>query len=194
MSTIHQFNHEDRFTQDHGVFAVSNQVRAFLAGSNVDSADYDFTVDTQRTSDAPAMVAHDGFSETQRSAHSEAPNRVEVQGAPRQILIVDDNEDSAEAMAFLLQRFGHEVSVVFSGEASIEHLARGQVDVVLLDLSLPDMHGTTVAERMRSSGFSGKLIAVSGYSEPAMKERCARAGMDHFMVKPCSAEALRKLL
>lgn len=112
----------------------------------------------------------------------------------RQILVVDDNEDSAEAMALMLQCSGYEVTVALSGQASLEELGRAPVDAVLLDLSLPDMHGTAVAERMRAGGFSGKLIAVSGYSDPSTKERCARAGVDHFMVKPCSIRALRSVL
>jgi CheY-like chemotaxis protein len=122
-----------------------------------------------------------------------APGDVDVQRKPVQILIVDDNQDSAEAMALMLECFGHEVSMAFSGEASLIELERRDVDVVLLDLSLPDMHGTAVAQRMRASGFEGKVIAVSGYSDASTKERCSRAGMDHFLVKPCSIQALRAL-
>lgn len=114
--------------------------------------------------------------------------------AVRQILIVDDNQDSAEAMAMMLEYLGYEVSVAFSGQASLDELERRTVDVVLLDLGLPDMHGTAVAEQMRSRGFAGKVIAFSGNSELSMKERCGRAGMDHFVVKPCSMESLRALL
>jgi len=117
-----------------------------------------------------------------------------VQPALRRVLIVDDNEDSAEAMAMLLERFGFQVSTAFSGESALEQQQQTQFDIVLLDLTLPDMHGTAVAERMRSAGFTGKLVAVSGNSEPAMKDRCLRAGMDQFMVKPCSADALRRLV
>lgn len=117
-----------------------------------------------------------------------------AEAAPRRVLIVDDNEDSAEAMAMLLERFGFQVSTAFSGESALEQQQRMQFDIVLLDLTLPDMHGTVVAERMRSAGFAGKLVAVSGNSEPAMKDRCTRAGMDQFMVKPCSADALRRLI
>lgn len=112
----------------------------------------------------------------------------------RRILVVDDNQDSAEAMAMLLERFGYEVSVAFSGEDSMALLQPTPPDVVLLDLELPDMHGTQVAERMRASGFSGKVIALSGHSERAVKERCARAGIDHFVTKPCSVQELRTLL
>jgi CheY-like chemotaxis protein len=112
----------------------------------------------------------------------------------RRILVVDDNQDSAEAMALLLERFGYEVSVAFSGEGSMALLQPTPPDVVLLDLELPDMHGTQVAERMRASGFSGKVIALSGHSERAVKDRCARAGIDHFVTKPCSVQELRTLL
>jgi two-component system, sensor histidine kinase and response regulator len=117
-----------------------------------------------------------------------------IKSHARRILVVDDNQDSAEAMAMLLERFGYEVSVAFSGEDSMALLQPTPPDVVLLDLELPDMHGTQVAERMRASGFSGKVIALSGHSERAVKERCARAGIDHFVTKPCSVQELRTLL
>lgn len=112
-------------------------------------------------------------------------------GAPARVLVVDDNQDSAEAIALLLQRFGHEVTVAFSGESCIELLGAAQPEVVLLDLELPDMHGTQVAQRMRASGYSGKVIALSGHSDPSVKERCMRVGIDHFVTKPCSVQDLR---
>lgn len=123
-----------------------------------------------------------------------APKGIDVASNPLRVLVVDDNEDSAEALALMLQCFGHDAQVAHCGESAMAELQRGQFDVVLLDLSLPDMHGTAVAERMRASGFAGKLIAVSGYSDTSVKERCSRAGMDHFIVKPCSLNALRTLL
>jgi osomolarity two-component system sensor histidine kinase SLN1 len=60
-----------------------------------------------------------------------------------------------------------------------------------LDLELPDMHGTQVAQRMRAGGYSGKMIALSGHSDPSVKERCFKSGIDHFVTKPCSVQDLR---
>lgn len=112
-------------------------------------------------------------------------------GTPTRILVVDDNQDSAEALALLLQRFGHEVTVAFSGETSLELMDASRPEVVLLDLELPDMHGTQVAQRMRAGGYSGKMIALSGHSDPSVKERCFKSGIDHFVTKPCSVQDLR---
>ncbi len=113
---------------------------------------------------------------------------------PRRVLVVDDNEDSAEAMALLLQRFGHDVTVAFSGSRSIELMGPTQPEIVFLDLELPDMHGTQVAQLMRANGFLGKVVALSGHSEHSIKERCAKAGIDHFLCKPCSVQDLRMLM
>jgi CheY-like chemotaxis protein len=137
-----------------------------------------------------------------REEPSGVANRVERErkggtgDIPRRVLVVDDNEDSAEAMALLLQRFGHDVTVAFSGSSSIELMGMGptQPEIVFLDLELPDMHGTQVAQLMRANGFSGKVIALSGHSEHSIKERCAKAGIDHFLCKPCSVQDLRTLM
>ncbi len=159
-----------------------------------------FSAPTGNNTDVNAIAAkahiggdHHSASQLHATRTAEAASAA-TDSRPQQILIVDDNQDSAEAMAMMLEYLGYEVSVAFSGQASLDELERRTVDVVLLDLGLPDMHGTAVAEQMRSRGFSGKVIAFSGNSELAMKERCGRAGMDHFVVKPCSMESLRALL
>ncbi len=150
---------------------------------------------------ATAGVENDVEAEV-REEPSGVANRVERErkggtgDIPRRVLVVDDNEDSAEAMALLLQRFGHDVTVAFSGSRSIELMGMGptQPEIVFLDLELPDMHGTQVAQLMRANGFSGKVIALSGHSEHSIKERCAKAGIDHFLCKPCSVQDLRTLM
>ncbi len=159
-----------------------------------------FSAPTGNNTDVNAIAAkahigggHHSASQLHATRTAEAASAA-TDSKPQQILIVDDNQDSAEAMAMMLEYLGYEVSVAFSGASSLEKLEHNPFDVVLLDLGLPDMHGTAVAERMRASGYSGKLIAFSGNSETAMKERCSRAGMDHFVVKPCSMQALRTLL
>lgn len=116
--------------------------------------------------------------------------------APLRILVVDDNEDSAESMALLLQCDGHEVSTAYSGEAALRQAQTLQPDVVMLDIGMPGMMGYEVAQRLRSRGGENGtlLIAVTGYGRASDIERARAAGFHHHLVKPVDYVKLRDLL
>jgi len=115
---------------------------------------------------------------------------------PLRILVVDDNEDSAESMSLLLQCDGHELDIAYSGETALRMAATMQPDVILLDIGMPGMMGYEVAQRMRAQGGSADalLIAVTGYGREQDIERAHAAGFDHHLVKPVDYTKLRALL
>ena len=131
---------------------------------------------------------------------SEAP-------AARRILVVDDNADSADMLAMLLEVEGHEVRTVHSGPAALAFFDGGDgqpappshgfvTDAVLLDLGMPGMDGFEVARRLRSEpALAGLLlVAVTGYGQDEDQERSRAAGFDHHLVKPVEMDSLRKVL
>ena len=65
------------------------------------------------------------------------------------MLVVDDNVDSAEMLAMLLKKSGHEVRTAYTGPAALEVAAAYRPDVVLLDIGLPGLNGFEVARRLR---------------------------------------------
>lgn len=107
------------------------------------------------------------------------------------VLVVDDSEDTARMMKVLLRGQGYEVKLAFAGREAIE-LAEGfRPDVVLLDLTLPDMSGVEVAEELRKTeGFERtSIVAISGYDSdwiPAL--------FDRQFVKPVNHDALNEFL
>lgn len=110
------------------------------------------------------------------------------------VLIVDDNRDTADTMAMLLRVQGYDVVVAYDGRSAISTAKRFDPDVVLLDLSLPDIDGYAVAENLRKAGMNrASLIALSGHGpdEDASWEHLQFA--DH-LVKPVGHEALVSLL
>src|SRR5438270_9992158 len=104
----------------------------------------------------------------------------------RHILVVDDNEDSAESLAKLLQMFGHQVQTAYGGSRALEMIGRSRPDVVLLDIGLPDIDGYEVARRVRlTAGLeSVVLIALSGNAEEDAGRRSQDAGFSHHLTKP----------
>jgi PAS domain S-box-containing protein len=113
----------------------------------------------------------------------------------RRILVVDDNEDAAQALAVLLRISGHDVSTAHGGEAALRLALSLRPDFLLLDLGMPGMDGYEVARRLRQDrGQRLRLIAVSGYGTEADRRRSEAAGFDHHLTKPVNLTALLALL
>jgi PAS domain S-box-containing protein len=117
-------------------------------------------------------------------------------GSPLRVLVVDDNVDSAESLAMLLEMSRHEVRTAHDGPTALEAALDFRPNVVLLDIGLPIMDGYEVAKRMRQQPTLGKvlLVAMTGYGQESDRQLSREAGFDHHLVKPADFSALEKLL
>ena len=114
----------------------------------------------------------------------------------RRILVVDDNQDSAESLAKLLKIGGNETHTAYDGHAAVEAAATFRPDVALLDIGLPKLNGYDVARRIREQSW-GKgmlLVAVTGWGQQQDRQKSKDAGFDDHLVKPLEYAALEKLL
>jgi PAS domain S-box-containing protein len=128
-----------------------------------------------------------------RSISAPAPSPVAVK---RKILVVDDNVDSAESMAMVLQLDGHAIQIAHDGEAALAVAKSFIPDIVLLDIGLPGLDGYEVAARLRGSPVTqgAVLVAFTGYGQPEDRRRTAEVGFDHHLVKPVDLDVLAKLI
>ena len=112
------------------------------------------------------------------------------------ILVVDDNQDTAQGMAGLLNLHGHAVEVVHDGPSALHSAERVRPHVVILDIGLPGMNGYEVAEQLReqAAAQTPQLIAVTGYGQQKDRERAHEAGFDHHLTKPVDFNRLIELL
>jgi CheY-like chemotaxis protein len=110
------------------------------------------------------------------------------------VLIVDDNQDAADSLAVVLRFEGHETSVAYSAQTAIEAVGASQPEVVLLDIGLPHMDGYEVARRIRASGASARIIALTGYGQLEDRQRSAAAGFAAHLVKPVDIATLVSML
>jgi len=110
------------------------------------------------------------------------------------VLVVDDNDDSAQSMALWLRFRGHDVAVARDGAEALTEADRYQPEAVVLDLGLPGLDGVEVARRLRAgpTGPALRLIALTGRLE---REDNAGNDFDAWFVKPVTpmeiAEALQ---
>jgi CheY-like chemotaxis protein len=122
------------------------------------------------------------------------PNPVEL--PRRRILVVDDNQSSAETLAMMLQTIGQDVSTAHDGATAVEQALSQRPDVVFLDIAMPGMDGYEAARRIRAArGLeSTLLVALTGYGQEEDRRRSGQAGFNHHLTKPTSMEALLALL
>jgi two-component system, OmpR family, KDP operon response regulator KdpE len=105
------------------------------------------------------------------------------------ILVVEDDEDTAEVVCTLLEDAGYEARAVERGEVALDQIDRDSPDLVLLDLNLPDINGMDVLRTVRSSSFL-PMIVLSGYGKDRDRVHALEAGADDYMGKPFSPEEL----
>lgn len=116
--------------------------------------------------------------------------------APRRVLIVEDNVDSAESLRDLLELHGHEVEIAFNGNDGIEKARSFRPDAIVCDIGLPGMNGYEVARALRSDPELRdiKLIALTGYASSEDLTRSRKAGFDDHLAKPPEVDTLEQML
>jgi signal transduction histidine kinase/CheY-like chemotaxis protein len=114
----------------------------------------------------------------------------------RRILVVDDNEDSAESLSVLLRLNGHLVESAHDGRHALEAAERFRPDVILLDLGMPGMNGYEVCHKIRMQPWGGDilLIAQTGWGQDQDRQRTKDVGFDGHLTKPIDHDQLEKIL
>ncbi|HEY5851926.1 MAG TPA: ATP-binding protein [Lysobacter sp.] len=110
------------------------------------------------------------------------------------LLLADDDVDAGNSLAEVLRLSGAEVHFVDNGADVLAQFERIDPDVVILDIGMPRMTGYEVACALRARGVDVPLIALTGWGQPADRERAFAAGFDHHLVKPIAIPTLVSLL
>jgi signal transduction histidine kinase len=112
------------------------------------------------------------------------------------VLVVDDNEDSAESLSVMLALEGHETKTAHDGPSALELARAFRPQVTLLDIGLPGMNGYEVARKLRKQrgGRKTTLIAVTGYGQEEDRQKSTEAGFDHHLTKPVNYDTLASLI
>ncbi|MCU0480682.1 MAG: response regulator transcription factor [Anaerolineae bacterium] len=105
------------------------------------------------------------------------------------ILVIEDDEDTAEMVCTLLETAGYEAASVGNGGVALDEIAMMSPDLVLLDIHLPDMNGLEILKKVRSHSFL-PMIVMSGFERDRDRVVALEAGADDFMSKPFSPDEL----
>jgi len=115
-------------------------------------------------------------------------------GCPLSVLIVDDFHEAADSMASFLAFCGHLVRVTYDAKSALELTAEDPPDAVLSDIRMPQMDGFELATRIAASGRKPLMLAVTGFGDDQVRERCKQAGFDHLLVKPADPQVVLDVL
>src|SRR5262245_30460990 len=127
--------------------------------------------------DGPWALCH------QPSAVSQSGDRMKPT-----ILVVDDEPGVRSSLSGVLRDEGYSVDAVSSGEACLERLTRGAVDLILLDVWLPGMDGLATLARLRERQVDAQVVLISGHGNIESAVRAIKLGAFDFVEKPLSLD------
>ena len=135
---------------------------------------------------------------------SPSPGRIvlgRVAERKREVLVVEDTEDIQALLKRQLERLGANVTQAVNGKEALDLVDSrmaggrdGRFDVILMDIQMPIMDGYEAVKRLRASGYSGRIVALTAHAMEGEEQRCLAAGMDGYLSKPVDRSALKKVI
>ena len=112
------------------------------------------------------------------------------------VVVVDDNQDAANALRLLLEGDGHEVKLAGDGISGLALAREYKPDYLLLDIGLPRLSGYDIAASLRADPAmkDTTIVAITGYGQVHDRNRTAAMGFDHHLTKPVEFSTLQRLL
>jgi CheY-like chemotaxis protein len=111
------------------------------------------------------------------------------------VLVAEDNPVNQQVIVAMLRRLGLDPTVVEDGQAAVNATAEQRFDLVLMDCQMPILDGFEATREIRARASSDRpwIVAVTANAMAGDAERCRAAGMDDYVSKPISIEALRRV-
>jgi CheY-like chemotaxis protein len=115
---------------------------------------------------------------------------------PRRVLVVDDMDDLARTLAYLIESLGHVARSTTHAHDVLPMHDEFQPDVAFIDISMPDLSGWDLARQIRAHarGSNLYLVALTGLCEPEDRRQSAECGFNEHWVKPLEVALLAGLL
>ena len=148
----------------------------------------------RRASLAARVLAAQGNAAPAETANGE-DERIAPAAAPgARVLLAEDNPINALLARTLLEREGCVVDRAASGEETLAAMEAGRYDLILMDVRMPGLSGLDATRALRARGVATPILALTADAFEDDRRACLAAGMDDFLVKPLTADALRTAL
>ncbi len=113
---------------------------------------------------------------------------------PARILVIDDDQKLAAAIAESLERKGHRVTVATSGKAGAERIDADEFDIVLTDLRMADLDGLTIVRQVQEVLPEAEVVVISGFNDVRTAQEAVKLGATHYLMKPIDLSELRAIV
>lgn len=173
-----------------------------IIGSEAEQAEVEMVQQSQSLSGIPAMILGENQVNMTKGHFFKCPNNppihaTETELSGKTVLLVDDDMRNIYSLTHVLEEEGIKVLSAYNGRQAITLLeAHGEVDVVLMDMMMPELNGyeATRLIRKRESWKMLPIIAVTAQAMQGDREKCMDAGASDFLSKPVKTEELLSLL
>ncbi len=177
-----------------------------LSGAGMPASDDASLFDAVVIKPARVAVLAQGFIEAlaERGTAAAAPvlkgrqfDATLAQRYPQRILLAEDNEINRKVAIQMLKGFGYRADVAANGLEAVDAVRRQPYDLVLMDIQMPELDGmeaTRILVKNRPFGGIPRIVGMSAHAIREDIDAALEAGMDDYIVKPVTAEALREKL
>ena len=110
------------------------------------------------------------------------------------IIVIEDQEDLAALYESSLRKAGYEVFKAYTGEEGVALFEDIRADAVLLDMTLPEMHGVQTLRQIRALNANVPVIVVTGETSEETRKQCERLGVREYLSKPPDYDDLLRAL
>ncbi len=108
----------------------------------------------------------------------------------QRVLVVEDQEDLAALYEQALGKEGFEVSKAYTGEEGLALFEDKGADAVVLDMTLPEMHGVQTLQTIRGLNANVPVVVVTGETSEETRKQCERLGVREYLSKPASQDQM----
>ena len=110
------------------------------------------------------------------------------------IIVIEDQEDLAALYEATLSQAGYQVFKAYTGEEGAAEFAANGADAILLDMTLPDMHGLQTLQEIRATDASVPVVVATGETSAQTRTQCERLGVHDYLTKPTRHDELLSAL
>jgi signal transduction histidine kinase len=160
--------------------------------------------DAELTAESPGLGRGSVFTLALQAERREAAGRPSTirppgnaeHGRGIHVLIIEDNQDSAEVLASWLESRGYATTVAHDGAQGLALVKLTHPQIVLCDIGLPELTGDEVCRQVRQLelGYRPAMVALTGWGTQEDRAKTQAAGFDHHLVKPVAPETLFTVL
>jgi len=190
-----RFRQEDSSrTRPHGGLGLGLSIARHLVEA------HDGTIEVESAGQGAGATFRIRLPVTESAAVEAPPARSDPQGGEQgpldgiHVLLVEDDEDSREMMALLLEHSGARVTPARNALEALEAVERADPGVMLADVGLPHMDGFALVRRLREQGRTTPAVALTGYATPDDRRQALEAGFNDHLGKPVVPETLIAVL